>query len=92
MKELHWSSKAQSDLVRLYEFLFVVNPKVAKTTLKLLSKKAEFLCEQPRIGEQLFQYAPKEVRKFIIGNYEMRYEITDDCIYILRIWHCKENR
>ena len=92
MQELRWSSKAQSDLVRLYEFLRSVNSQAAKNTLKTLSNKAEFLCEQPRIGEQLFQYEPKEVRKLIIGKYEMRYEITNDCIYILRIWHCKENR
>ena len=92
MQTLRCSSKAQSDLVRLYEFLAIVNPKVAKQTLKFLSKKAELLCEQPRIGEQLFQYEPKEVRKFIIGNYEMCCEITDDCVYILRIWHCRENR
>ncbi|MBR0128636.1 MAG: type II toxin-antitoxin system RelE/ParE family toxin, partial [Neisseriaceae bacterium] len=45
MQELRWSSKAQSDLLRLYEFLHPINSKAAKNTLKTLSNKAEFLCE-----------------------------------------------
>ncbi|MBO7381622.1 MAG: type II toxin-antitoxin system RelE/ParE family toxin, partial [Neisseriaceae bacterium] len=32
------------------------------------------------------------VRKFLIGKYEMHYEIQNDNIIILRIWHTKEDR
>jgi len=28
----------------------------------------------------------------ILGRYEMRYEITQDAIIILRIWHAREDR
>jgi len=32
------------------------------------------------------------VRRIIVGNHEMRYEIQDEIIYILRIWHTREDR
>nr|WP_246374149.1 type II toxin-antitoxin system RelE/ParE family toxin [Gluconacetobacter tumulicola] len=28
----------------------------------------------------------------MIGDYEVRYEIAGDSIYILRIWHSREQR
>jgi hypothetical protein len=28
----------------------------------------------------------------IVGQYELRYEIVDDMIYILRLWHTREDR
>lgn len=30
--------------------------------------------------------------KALIGSYEMRYEIKDETIYLLRIWHTREQR
>jgi hypothetical protein len=32
------------------------------------------------------------VRRIIVGNYEVRYEIVADTIYLLRIWHTREAR
>ncbi len=43
-------------------------------------------------GEKLEAYEPREVRRIIVGNYELRYEIADATIFILRLWHCRENR
>ena len=41
---------------------------------------------------QLDQYLPREVRRIIVGNYEMRYELVDISVYILRVWHTREER
>jgi hypothetical protein len=46
----------------------------------------------PRVGEQLFQFEPREVRRILVGQYEMRYEIQGDTIYVLRLWHTREDR
>jgi len=35
---------------------------------------------------------PREVRRIIVGDYELRYEIADATIFILRLWHSRENR
>jgi len=50
------------------------------------------LLDYPRLGEKLEAYAPREVRRIIVGSYELRYEIADATIFILRLWHCRESR
>jgi len=50
------------------------------------------LLTNPRIGEQLFQFEPCEVRRILVGEYDVRYEILDSIIYMLRLWYTRENR
>ena len=89
---LKWTGKALSDLTRLYDFLLPVNKPAAIKAVRALVKAPDTLLANPRIGEQLFQFAPSEVRRILVGQYEMRYEIADDTIYILRLWHTRERR
>ena len=89
---LKWTSKALSDLTRLYDFLLPVNKPAAIKAVRALVKAPDTLLSNPRIGEQLFQFAPSEVRRILVGQYEMRYEIADDTIYILRLWSTRERR
>jgi ParE toxin of type II toxin-antitoxin system, parDE len=44
------------------------------------------------MGEKLEAYEPREVRRIIVGQYEMRYEISSGTIIILRLWHSREDR
>jgi hypothetical protein len=46
----------------------------------------------PRIGEVLEEFEPREVRRILVGHYEMRYEIQGSIIYLLRLWHTREDR
>lgn len=89
---LKWTSKALSDLSRLYEFLAAVNQPAAARAVQVLTKAPNTLLANPRIGEQLFQFEPREVRRILAGEYEMRYEIQGSTIYVLRIWHTREDR
>ena len=90
--ELKWTSKALSDLVRLYEFLALVNPGAAARTVRSLTDAPTFLLSNPRLGESLEEFAPREVRRILVGHYEMRYELLESVIYILRLWHTREDR
>ena len=90
--ELKWTSKALSDLARLYEFLAPVNKSAAAHTVQSLSSAPETLLENPRVGERLEEFDPREVRRVFVGHYEMRYEIQESAIYVLRLWHTRENR
>ena len=90
--ELKWTSKALSDLTRLYEFLTPVNKLAAARTVQALTKAPTILLTNPRIGEQLFQFDPREVRRILVGEYEVRYEIQNSIIYVLRLWHSREAR
>lgn len=89
---LVWTDKAASDLVRLYEFLAPVNRRAAAQTVQSLTKAPLRLLEQPRIGEKLEEFEPREVRRILVGKYEMRYEIHESRIYVLRLWHTREDR
>jgi plasmid stabilization system protein ParE len=90
--KLKWTSKALADLERLHEFLAVVNPPAAARTVQSLTKTPSRLLANPRIGEQLFEFDEREVRRIIVGKYEIRYEIHEPYIYILRLWHTREHR
>jgi plasmid stabilization system protein ParE len=90
--ELKWTSKALADLARLYEFLASVNKPAAARAVQALAKAPTILLSNPRIGEQLFQFEPREVRRILVGEYEVRYELQDSTLYVLRLWHTREDR
>ena len=89
---LKWTGKGLSDLTRLHDFLLPVNKPAAIKAVRALVKAPDTLLSNPRIGEQLFQFAPSEVRRILVGQSEMRYEIADGTIYLLRLWHTRERR
>lgn len=90
--DLKWSKKAVSDIGRLYEFLEAVDKGAAVRTVQMLTVAPTKLLTNPRIGEKVEEFSPREVRRFLIGHYEMRYEIRSNTIYVLRLWHTRENR
>jgi len=92
MTDLVWSSSAQLDLVRLHDFVASVNPLAAARLMDQLTTAPERLRQHPRLGRQLERYAPRDVRRLIVGNYELQYELRHDVILVLRIWHGREDR
>ncbi|MGZ8982714.1 MAG: type II toxin-antitoxin system RelE/ParE family toxin [Methylotenera sp.] len=90
--DVKWTSEALSGLVRLHELLAPVNQLAAARTVQSLSAAPTSLIANPRIGEKLEEFAPREVRRILVGHYDMRYEIQESTIYVLRLWHTRENR
>lgn len=90
--EVKWTSKSLSDLARLYEFLATVNKAAAARTVQALTSTPSTLMRNPRVGERLEEFEPREVRRMLVGHYEIRYQIQESIIYILRLWHTRENR
>ncbi len=90
--EIKWTSKALSDVSRLFEFLAPVNRKAAAKTVQSVISAPRRILNQPRIGERLDEFEPREVRRLLVGHYEMRYEIQESTIYVLRLWHTREDR
>jgi plasmid stabilization system protein ParE len=89
---IRWTRKASSDLVRLHEHLRPVAPDAAARVVQQLARAPDRLLDHPRIGEKLEAYAPREVRRIMVGHYELRYEIADATIFVLRLWHSRESR
>lgn len=92
MMELKWTGKALSDLARLHGFLASASRSAADRTVQSIAAAPIRLLEQPRIGEKLEEYHPREVRRIRIGRYELRHEIQGSTLYVLRLWHTREDR
>ncbi len=90
--ELKWTSRGLSDLARLHDFLVPVNKPAAARTVQTLAAAPAVLMANPRIGEKLDEFDPREVRRILVGRYEIRYEIQESTIYVLRLWHTREDR
>jgi plasmid stabilization system protein ParE len=90
--ELKWTSKGLSDLVRLHDFLAPVDKTAAARVVQSLMSAPAGLLANPRLGERLEEFEPREVRRIFVGHYEMRYEIQSSTLYVLRLWHTREDR
>ena len=90
--ELRWTSGAVGDLARLHQFLSIVNKDAAARAVQSLTSAPGKLLMNPRLGEKLETFLPREVRRIFVGPYELRYEIDRSTIFVLRLWHTKEHR
>jgi plasmid stabilization system protein ParE len=86
-----WTSKAASDLVRHREFLANTNRAAAARVIKSILGAQATLAKNPRI-EKLAGFDPREIRRLFVGKYEIRYEIANAAIFVLRDWHTREHR
>ena len=43
------------------------------------------LLANPRVGEKLDEFDPREVRRILVDKYQIRYEIQEAAIYVLRL-------
>ena len=89
---LRWTSNARSDLVRLYEFLQAVNAGAAARVVRQLVAGAKRIPAYPRLGARLAEFEPREVRRVLVADHEIRYEVSDKDIFVLRIFHVREDR
>ncbi|TBU94680.1 type II toxin-antitoxin system RelE/ParE family toxin [Phytopseudomonas dryadis] len=88
---LRWTGRGLSDLARLYDYLALVNQPAAARTVQQLTAAPVILLSNPRLGERLEEFEPRDVRRILVGRYEMRYEIVDSTLYLLRVWHTRED-
>ena len=66
-----------------------MNKLAAARTVQALVAAPNTLLVNPRIGEQLEAFAPRDVRRILIGHDEMRYEIQASTIYVLAVAHAR---
>jgi plasmid stabilization system protein ParE len=89
--KLIFSRAAVYDLVRLREFIAQHSPEAAQRVAQRLRGAIERLVDMPQIGRPV-ENLPGEIRELIFGKYVVRYEVRQQSLYILRIWHGKEDR
>ncbi len=90
---LKYTKEALQDLIRLKEFIEAKNPDAAQKTPSELVSGIEGLTEFPKMGLEVKEAPdPDIMRDIYISDYHVRYLALEETIYILRIWHQKEDR
>ncbi len=91
--KLSYSREAISDLIRLRKFIASKNPEAAKIIANSIRKGITQLKTFPYLGVEVeLAPDPEMIRDLIIGNYIARYLVHQKQVYILRVWHHKEER
>jgi len=89
---LRWTISARGDLARLHEFLDPVDARAAVLAVRQIVARVKRIPARPRLGQRLRTFAGREVRRILIGRYEIRYELTEHDVFVLRIFHTREDR
>lgn len=85
-----WTVKALSDLQALTADF--EHPKAAARVMRRLTAVPDVLVTFPHMGTLLQGFAPREVRRFIVDDYEIRYEVTDPTLFITDVFHTRQDR
>ncbi|MCF7983970.1 MAG: type II toxin-antitoxin system RelE/ParE family toxin [Thiohalocapsa sp.] len=90
---VRYSPEAVGDLRRLREFIEVKNPRAAQEAAATILKGIAQLKQFPLLGTKVERAPnPEAVRDLVLGNYLARYLVHETEVYVLRIWHHRENR
>jgi plasmid stabilization system protein ParE len=90
---VRYSREAIGDLRRLREFIELKNPGAAQQAAATIIKGIAQLKAFPLLGAKVERAPnPDAVRDLVIGNYLARYLVHETEIYVLRIWHHREDR
>ena len=89
---LEYTDKAIGDLVRLRQFIDEHDPQAANTIAVRLVEGITLLRDQPQLGHPVaLAPDPESTRDLVLRDYVVRYAMTSSCIFILRIWHHRED-
>jgi plasmid stabilization system protein ParE len=90
---LAWDRSPLADIDRLYAFLALKSPpQAAKKAAVAISSAPEVLLQQPRLGPRIEASVKEEVRRLIVGQYEIWYAIRDQEVRVMRVFHVREDR
>lgn len=90
--KVKYSPESIDDLTRVVEFIENKNPYAARRIAIDLQEGVDRLKQFPEIGLPVLKANdPEKIRDLYIKDYTVRYLINEDIIYVLRVWHNKEN-
>lgn len=90
---LDYSPESVQDLSRLRNFIALHNPNSARKISVKLLKSIKMLIDFPLLGKPVMRASnPEKIRDLFTAQYVVRYLIYEQQIYILRIWHQREDR
>ena len=89
--KIDYSPESIRDLIRLREFIEAKNPTAAKRIANEMLAGISKLKIFPRMGLPVKRAPdPEVIRDLFIGQYTVRYHVSSENIFVLRVWHGKE--
>lgn len=89
--QVNWTQAALRDVRRLHKFLHPLNPRAADEVADELVLIGDSLGKFPERGARIEWQSLRAVRKLTGRSYQIRYEIRDGAVFILRVFHARES-
>ncbi len=84
---VQWSIRAQQDSIAIWNFIAQDNPDAADRFIDRVERKVEHLIDFPRSGRPRDEDIRAGLRSVPVGDYVIVYEVIEDAINIVRLWH-----
>ncbi len=93
MIPLRWAPGAVADLARLRAFLGDKSTAAAARAAQRIREAAELLRAQPELGQAVEGEVFRDLlAPFGGGAFVLRYRIDEDAVFVVRVWHGREER
>ena len=90
MRRLVWTAAASADRTRALEFIATDNPIAARRLALALDQATTRLMAFPQRGRQGLLPGTREL--VTVPPYVVVYQVQDDAVVILRVWHAAQDR
>jgi toxin ParE1/3/4 len=87
---LKWTEDAAEDIVSIAEFISRDSEFYAKAVVKKIIDKIKIIPESPEIGRVVPEIEDPKIRERLVYSYRIVYQITDDILWIVAIFHGKQ--
>ncbi len=92
--KIEWLPEAIKDLIRLREFIAEHNPDAAQKAAERILQASGLLVYNPLAGRPSKEC--ESFRDLVIpfgsGSYTLRYRLGQSKLYVVRVWHDRENK
>lgn len=82
-----WSDIARQELREIVTTIADDNPVAAAKWIKELRTRAERLSDFPDSGRMMLDEDDWPIRELLYGNYRVLYEVQEQTVLILHVWH-----
>ena len=86
MLSLIRSAQFDEDLIAIWQFVARDSAESATRLLERIDARIQVLPQFPFVGESQPQHG-RNARRIIVGNYLVYYDVLDDAIHVLRVFH-----
>ncbi len=85
--KLKWTPEARADLRAIKRYIAQHAPRVAVSYVKRIGERCEKLVTFPFAAPIVAEFGDDHLRETYHGNYRIIYEVENDLVTILRIFH-----